>query len=533
MRNFIKQSKAITLIALVITIIVLLILAGVIIATLTGDNGLLTKAEEGVFIAEIEQYNEELKISISEDQLENLGFRTQKFNVRRNIYSDDDKFLEAMKEIIPSFDKKYANRFEIIDDELIYIGENAKEREWLDQIIKVGGMLTINYLYEDGSKAATSYQKVITDGAYEVESPNIDGYIPSQYLVSGVITGNTDITVTYYGESQGLEYQLLDDGTYTISGAGTFNGQNLIIPRKYNNSLVTKIKGNAFNSKSNIKKVIISKEIREIGQDAFKACTGITQIIMGENVEKIDRAAFCYCYGLKEIALNDKISKIDELTFYSCYGIEKITIGKNVNTIRKTAFDGCTKWTQTILSAENNNYKLIDNVLYSNDNKSILIVPTGISGKFTVSDNITSIGSTAFAYCSKITEIDFGINTLRLGNKSFASCTGLTSINIGNSIEYIDVDCFHSCTNITNITVGNSVNTIKQAAFCYCQKLTSMQMSKNVSSIGNQLFYGDSKLNNINYGGTKEEWNSINKTNSWRQGANITQIICTDGTINI
>ena len=39
----IKESKGITLIALVITIIVLLILAGVTIATLTGDNGLLQK----------------------------------------------------------------------------------------------------------------------------------------------------------------------------------------------------------------------------------------------------------------------------------------------------------------------------------------------------------------------------------------------------------------------------------------------------------------------------------------------------------
>ena len=41
-----KRNKAngITLIALVITIIVLLILAGVAIATLTGDNGVLTKA---------------------------------------------------------------------------------------------------------------------------------------------------------------------------------------------------------------------------------------------------------------------------------------------------------------------------------------------------------------------------------------------------------------------------------------------------------------------------------------------------------
>ena len=39
-----KESKGITLIALVITIIVLLILAGVTIATLTGDNGILKKA---------------------------------------------------------------------------------------------------------------------------------------------------------------------------------------------------------------------------------------------------------------------------------------------------------------------------------------------------------------------------------------------------------------------------------------------------------------------------------------------------------
>ena len=40
-----KSEKAITLIALVITIIVLLILAGVSIAMLTGDNGILNKAD--------------------------------------------------------------------------------------------------------------------------------------------------------------------------------------------------------------------------------------------------------------------------------------------------------------------------------------------------------------------------------------------------------------------------------------------------------------------------------------------------------
>ena len=41
----IKNKKGITLIALVITIIVLLILAGVSIAMLTGQNGILTQAQ--------------------------------------------------------------------------------------------------------------------------------------------------------------------------------------------------------------------------------------------------------------------------------------------------------------------------------------------------------------------------------------------------------------------------------------------------------------------------------------------------------
>ena len=58
MKKDFKQNNAITLIALVITIIVLLILAGVTIVTLTGDNGLITKAGEAkqtVNEAEIEE----------------------------------------------------------------------------------------------------------------------------------------------------------------------------------------------------------------------------------------------------------------------------------------------------------------------------------------------------------------------------------------------------------------------------------------------------------------------------------------------
>ena len=59
-----RNQKGITLIALVITIIVLLILAGVSIAMLTGDNGILTRAndaKEDTAVAEaVERINMEL-----------------------------------------------------------------------------------------------------------------------------------------------------------------------------------------------------------------------------------------------------------------------------------------------------------------------------------------------------------------------------------------------------------------------------------------------------------------------------------------
>ena len=45
MKNL-KQQKGVTLIALVVTVIVLIILAGVSINILTGDNGTVTRAKE-------------------------------------------------------------------------------------------------------------------------------------------------------------------------------------------------------------------------------------------------------------------------------------------------------------------------------------------------------------------------------------------------------------------------------------------------------------------------------------------------------
>ena len=61
-----KNQKGITLIALVITIIILLILAGVSIAMLTGENGLLTRSREAQTVT-IQKNNEDIvKLAVSD-----------------------------------------------------------------------------------------------------------------------------------------------------------------------------------------------------------------------------------------------------------------------------------------------------------------------------------------------------------------------------------------------------------------------------------------------------------------------------------
>ena len=64
MKNKKKMSSGITLIALVVTIIVLLILAGISISMLSGDNSILTKAGYAATLTEISRIRTTSKFSI-------------------------------------------------------------------------------------------------------------------------------------------------------------------------------------------------------------------------------------------------------------------------------------------------------------------------------------------------------------------------------------------------------------------------------------------------------------------------------------
>ncbi len=90
-----KRNKGITLIALVVTIIVLLILAGISIAMLTGQNGILSRASEAQSKTSDAQNKEELEMAISQMAMEyhlNGGVGT----FSDYIFENEDKLKEIL-----------------------------------------------------------------------------------------------------------------------------------------------------------------------------------------------------------------------------------------------------------------------------------------------------------------------------------------------------------------------------------------------------------------------------------------------------
>lgn len=89
--------------------------------------------------------------------------------------------------------------------------------------------LTINYVYADGTTAATSHSETLTVGEdYSVNSPEIEGYTPSKDTVSGTMPAeNVEVTVIYSKRSD-LSYTVhyyWNGTTESVKPSETFGNQ--------------------------------------------------------------------------------------------------------------------------------------------------------------------------------------------------------------------------------------------------------------------------------------------------------------------
>ena len=97
-KKFFKSTKGITLIALVVTIIILLILAGVSIAMLTGNNGILSQAGRAKDRTREEGAREKIQLEVmgAYDKYGNINVGKLKTNLDNNVGADTSKINDIL-----------------------------------------------------------------------------------------------------------------------------------------------------------------------------------------------------------------------------------------------------------------------------------------------------------------------------------------------------------------------------------------------------------------------------------------------------
>ena len=167
-----KNSKSgITLIALVVTIIVLLILAGISISMLSGDNSILQKATDAKTKTERQSIVEQARIDV-------LGYQTE------NKGGDLDK--TQLKAVLDTYFKDVPDLTDMSDKEI-------KEKR-LDTLAKYGThTITVSEIY-NGNIAGSSQTQI--DPSIEYEYANKSGVVQASTLIPG------DIINYYYSKAE-------------------------------------------------------------------------------------------------------------------------------------------------------------------------------------------------------------------------------------------------------------------------------------------------------------------------------------------
>ncbi len=110
---------------------------------------------------------------------------------------------------------------------------------------------------------------------------------------------------------------------------------------------------------------------------------------------------------------------------------------------------------------------------------------------------VTSIGSSAFSSCSRLTSVSIPDSVTSIGDRAFRYCSNLTSVTIPDSVTSIEGWTFDYCGSLTSVTIPDSVTSIGKKAFAHCSSLTSVTIGNSVTSIGDLAFYDSVSLTSV------------------------------------
>ena len=166
-----KKEKGITIASLIITIIILIILAGITIGAFSGENGAITKASEAKIMTELSEYKDQVDLYITGKMIENIDFEPEsliagKTKLMYNTKNDDEGNI---KTVIENISDKYFEKLEIIKGELLI---NTKDRLEIKVAQAVGIQVNPYDITEEGELLSSEGNLLLMDENGTVTIPN-------------------------------------------------------------------------------------------------------------------------------------------------------------------------------------------------------------------------------------------------------------------------------------------------------------------------------------------------------------------------
>lgn len=505
----ISEKRGITLISLVITIIALLILAGVSIAMLTSDNGIITNAQKSKISTTFSTYKEEVELYKNSKIAENTNFlentlEASKISLSYNTKKEEEK--GNIKNIITTINDKDLEKFEIIKGKLLI---NTKDINEIKVAQSLGIQVNPYDITEEGEILSSDGNLLLMDE---------NGYLKIPDNVTKIGEGA-------FANLEGLK--------------------TIIIPGS-----VKEIGKNAFTRNSELQTVIMEEGVEVIGQSAFSGCEKLKNVSMPESLKEIKSSAFQSNPVIEEIQIPSKIRKIDAYTFsgnaklkkiilpesleiinvgaFSYTGFEEIVIPEKINKIEVGAFEGNFELNNIIIRGENPQYIYENGMLMTRNKDDILFIsdkylktintfkiPDGIT-RFNINlnkyTNITKIiipekieNIAAHNFPDTINEIElsntsniYDINEskkilYRKDTKEIINCYSKEeNINLKEEdILKIGNHAFKQAVNAKNIILPDSLKIIGSEAFTNCKKIDEIKIGVNVDNINPLFKYGN------------------------------------------
>lgn len=368
--------------------------------------------------------------------------------------------------------------------------------------------------------------------------------------LSATVLSACSFSPAKFNTVEGVKYAINGDPGWSTAGMEEPKTQEIEISSKINGIAVTRVGSFSFAECKELKSVKLPNSITRIERYGFSECTALTDITLPKGITQIDESAFWNCDSLTSITIPDTVTKIGKGAFADCDNlivlceVKSKPEGWDDSWNKDSASDKC-----RVVWDCNNNDKDEEGYAYVTDNNirykvkdgkaSVIKNDISLSGNITIPSvitykqsayNVVGIDNFAFKECKGITSVTFEQNSKveTIGGSAFANCTGITSVTFGEncSLNRIGSYAFSGCATLAGFVVPEGVESIGSYAFQECENLATVTLPNTLKSIEEKAF---DVTNDIQYCGTKAEWNAIDKHLYWMNSNPEYKVTCVDG----